>query len=1018
MSYQPKSYRKFLATSLTAAVVASAVAVPVQNVEAASKSFSDVGADFWAATEIANLVDLEIINGYPDGTFKPSQSIIRGQAAAMIASALKLEVSETVEVAPFADLSKDSYHAPVAQAMKDANIMNGYADGTFGNGDTLTRMQMASILVNAFGFEANNKNVTINDLEKADASHRANIEILAQNGITNVNDFRPKEPVSRAQFATFIDRALVLQYTQEVGLTSVNFVNDTTVEVTFNQELDAADVKAEDFVIEGLEVKEATLKASEASASNASSTVVLTTSKQVEDTQYKLSYKGNRTSLTFTSEKVEVEAATAVTGFVRDGSTAVEGVTVKVGNKSTVTDKEGFFHLANLTEGEQEVTFSKTGFEPKAQKVTLVKDEAVTVITTGLSALSKANISVQANVVNKVSGAAITEATVAVEKFNQTTEKWEVLDLDTDLSFIDGKIDIANAGNKLNFGDKLRLQVSKDYTANLSNALKATDWIEFTLKADGETNVLAGIQMSTVGSMNLTGVAKNPAGTVVEAATVEIHNADGKVAEATTNANGEYSFSNVTLPTGTYSVKVDNTTDALYLGQVSVTEGQNADHNVNLVQGNALDFTVAAQGVNEVLNTTGLKAELVQNGAVIAEGTVDGSKFSFERIPAGSYTVKVTGDFVLPTEYALNVTNSQDVITEGDRVTLAGNVAVTTEAGSTVKLLQGSEVVAETNVNHAGVYSFKSVEAGDYKVEVSKSGKVTKTNDVTVAKNATATSDVTLADVATTANVSGVVRAEGTLAAVAGGTVSFYAVSVEGKEAGEFVASTTIESSAYSQELTPGAYQVVIRANGAETKATNVTVEAGDNLENRNHEVVVGGNAQVKFSFVDAAGQAVVVNADSVTLTDAYADADSTDAGKTVTGDAAELTFNNLAAGTYRLAVTAQQGKVDHSSTVSIAKGEEKAVEVKLQNEVVAEKSNVNLLVVNENNVNATGLVAAFDKDGKLVELASLTSGNATLALVDGSYDVRVFVNGYNSVKRDVTIAENTVNVPVIQLQK
>ncbi|GAE27451.1 hypothetical protein JCM9140_3598 [Halalkalibacter wakoensis JCM 9140] len=928
MSYQPRSYRKFLATSVTAAaVVATSVAATPANVSA-NVMFSDVAADYFAADEINALVEKEIISGYPDGTFKPGQSINRGQAASILVKAAGLEVPSAIDAAPFSDVSSVNNFAPVLTVMKDAGFIGGYPDGTYRAGNNITREQMASILVNTFGLEDTGEKVTITDLESAHASHQDNIIKLAQAGITNVEQFRPKESVTRAQFATFVYRALELQ---------------------------------------------------------------------VE-----------------TDEQIVESAATAITGFVRNGDTGIEGVTVTVGGKSVVTDKEGFYQVAGLAAGEQDVTFSKTGYQPKTKKATLIEDEAVSLFVSELTQLNQEEITVKANVVDAVTGASVTTADVVVSKFNQSTEEFEELNLGEDFSFENGEISITNTEKAVNFGDKLRLQVSRDYASNSKNALHPSELIDFTLHADAASNILSGIEMSKVEAMTLSGVLKDANDVVLADADVEIHNEDGEFETVKTNASGEYSFDDITVPSGSYSIKVDSADNALYLGQVTITEGQDATHDVNLVQANELAFTVQAQGVNEVLRTEGLQAELVQNGAVISTSVINGSKFAFDRIPAGDYTVRVTGDYVLPASFAVTVNDQEAPNTAGDRLTTAGVVEVTAEEGATVRLLQDGEVKAETRErNDSDAYTFTSVAAGDYQVQVSKSGKVTKTVDVAVTKNNSSDKDVELVDVEDSANVSGVVRAEGTLAQATAGSVSYYAVSVEDKEVGELVETTTIQGNGQYEtvNVAPGVYQVVVRADGFETKVASLTVAAGDNIQNRNYEVTTGGNASLALSFVDENGDEVEVAAEDVLFADSYA-------GVKTAAESETVSFANLSAGTYSLEVAKQDGKQAYSTSVTIAKGEEKEFEVVLLDEVEERTSSVNMLVLNENNANATGFVAAFDTEGKLVQVVSLTNGTAALNLGNGSYDVRIFVDGYKVVKNEVVVDKKDVTIPVIQLKK
>lgn len=59
------------------------------DIESASNSFSDVSSRHWAADEIAVCAKMGWINGYPDGSFRPDQTVTRAEMMAMINRALE-----------------------------------------------------------------------------------------------------------------------------------------------------------------------------------------------------------------------------------------------------------------------------------------------------------------------------------------------------------------------------------------------------------------------------------------------------------------------------------------------------------------------------------------------------------------------------------------------------------------------------------------------------------------------------------------------------------------------------------------------------------------------------------------------------------------------------------------------------------------------------------------------------------------------------------------------------------------
>ncbi|KAB2336853.1 bifunctional metallophosphatase/5'-nucleotidase [Cytobacillus depressus] len=200
------------------------MAAPAANA-AATKEFPDVKKDFWAANSIYNLVEKGIINGYEDGTFKPNKELIRGHAAILLTKAMELPIPE--DLTSFSDINSKSGFAEAAAATKQAGIFIG-SNNKFGGTDILTREQVASVLVRAFDLVGTDEKVTFTDMDKVNPSHKDDVIILAQNGITTGTDsgkFDPKAPVTRASFTTFINRILEKE-TSNFKL-SIMHTNDT-----------------------------------------------------------------------------------------------------------------------------------------------------------------------------------------------------------------------------------------------------------------------------------------------------------------------------------------------------------------------------------------------------------------------------------------------------------------------------------------------------------------------------------------------------------------------------------------------------------------------------------------------------------------------------------------------------------------------------------------------------------------------------------------------------------------------
>ncbi len=187
------------------------VSLFVPSVGAAEKSFTDYQSGNFGFDSVSYLVNGGIIQGYQDNSFKPTKQVNRAETAIMFQRAFKLKVP--VNGVRFNDVPESSTFAEAAAAVKAAGIFKGTSNGSFGPSDLLTREQMASVLVRAFGLIAKaDVTVNLNDLSKVSSAHVNDVKILYQNGITNGKEnglYDPKGSVSRAEFSVFMHRALI-----------------------------------------------------------------------------------------------------------------------------------------------------------------------------------------------------------------------------------------------------------------------------------------------------------------------------------------------------------------------------------------------------------------------------------------------------------------------------------------------------------------------------------------------------------------------------------------------------------------------------------------------------------------------------------------------------------------------------------------------------------------------------------------------------------------------------------------
>lgn len=231
MAYQPKSYRKFIATAATATIVASAVA-PAASAASVS-DFKDVAAKYQDAVNY--LVVNGITQGTSDTTFGTHENVKRGDAAIWLAKALKLDLTN-VPASGFSDTGR--YDAAVS-ALKAEGVLSGKTATTYAPNALLTRGEMAKILANAYDLESDAA-VPFTDLGPNFGPYiKALYEYEVTQGKTETT-FGTSQNITRGDLAIFLKRAAEVVKTPEVS--SLTAINATQVEFKFNKAVDAKSI--------------------------------------------------------------------------------------------------------------------------------------------------------------------------------------------------------------------------------------------------------------------------------------------------------------------------------------------------------------------------------------------------------------------------------------------------------------------------------------------------------------------------------------------------------------------------------------------------------------------------------------------------------------------------------------------------------------------------------------------------------------------------------------------------------
>ncbi|SEM62677.1 The GLUG motif-containing protein [Paenibacillus sp. OV219] len=169
-------------------------------------TFSDISGH-WAESDIKQAVSGGIVGGYPDGTFRPKQTVTRAEFTVMLVNTLKPQ-GEGAKLA-FTDEAKIGAWAQkaVAQAVQ-AGWIKGYDDWSFRPNALITRAEMAAMIASALG-QSNVANAVIGFADDKDipAWAKAGVSFVKQAGIVQGkgdNRFAPQDKATRAEAVTVL----------------------------------------------------------------------------------------------------------------------------------------------------------------------------------------------------------------------------------------------------------------------------------------------------------------------------------------------------------------------------------------------------------------------------------------------------------------------------------------------------------------------------------------------------------------------------------------------------------------------------------------------------------------------------------------------------------------------------------------------------------------------------------------------------------------------------------------------
>ncbi len=161
----------------------------------------------WAEGNISQMVASGIVGGYPDGSFKPDNTITRAEFATMLVKAFKLENKAGKS---FADTELHWAEDYIVQAAASGAV-SGFDANTFAPDNLITREQMAVMIARAAQLAESTVEVQFADNGNISGWAKDAMAVVAGNGIMKGypdNTIHPQGNATRAEAVTVIMNAL------------------------------------------------------------------------------------------------------------------------------------------------------------------------------------------------------------------------------------------------------------------------------------------------------------------------------------------------------------------------------------------------------------------------------------------------------------------------------------------------------------------------------------------------------------------------------------------------------------------------------------------------------------------------------------------------------------------------------------------------------------------------------------------------------------------------------------------
>lgn len=165
----------------------------------------------WAEEQIEKWQENGVVQGYPDGTFKPDNKVTRAELVSIINKLFGFSAPSEIS---FSDVPANAWYASALSIAKQAGYYKGFPENKAKADTEVTRQDTATLLASVFSLSPSTTTTKV-FTDQASISPYAKEGILSLSGILSGypdGTFRPNHPITRAEVVTIVDKLISNYY--------------------------------------------------------------------------------------------------------------------------------------------------------------------------------------------------------------------------------------------------------------------------------------------------------------------------------------------------------------------------------------------------------------------------------------------------------------------------------------------------------------------------------------------------------------------------------------------------------------------------------------------------------------------------------------------------------------------------------------------------------------------------------------------------------------------------------------